>query len=204
MLQIWLDMCSRFDIDEILINIHSHSKVVRQFVENCKTKIKVHIAEEKELLGSAGTLSANRRWLGDVPFFWVFYADVLHRADLGNMLELHQRGTPVATLGVSRVLDPTQCGIVELSKDGMVQEFVEKPVDPKSDLAFAGLLIGTPSLIKAIPLKYPVDIGFDVLPQLVGRMMAYPISDYLIDIGTMENYNRAQITWPGIYPKSQE
>jgi mannose-1-phosphate guanylyltransferase len=41
------------------------------------------------------------------------------------------------------------------------------------------------------------DIGFDVLPKLVGRMSAVPITDYLLDIGTMENYQRAQETWPG-------
>jgi len=28
-------------------------------------------------------------------------------------------------------------------------------------------------------------------------MMGYPISDYLIDIGTMENYKKAQATWLG-------
>jgi NDP-sugar pyrophosphorylase family protein len=35
------------------------------------------------------------------------------------------------------------------------------------------------------------------LPQLAGRMLGYPIHDYLIDIGTMENYHKAQTTWPG-------
>jgi NDP-sugar pyrophosphorylase family protein len=28
-------------------------------------------------------------------------------------------------------------------------------------------------------------------------MVAFPIRDYLIDIGTMENYQKAQATWPG-------
>jgi NDP-sugar pyrophosphorylase family protein len=28
-------------------------------------------------------------------------------------------------------------------------------------------------------------------------MSAVPITDYLLDIGTMENYQRAQETWPG-------
>ena len=104
---------------------------------------------------------------------------------------------PAATLGVCRVPDPTRCGIVEVSKDGTIQKFVEKPVHPNSDLAFAGLLVGTPALLDAIPRKPPVDIGFDVLPRLAGDMVAYSISDYLIDIGTMENYQKAQATWPG-------
>jgi NDP-sugar pyrophosphorylase family protein len=31
-------------------------------------------------------------------------------------------------------------------------------------------------------------------------MRAYPISDYLLDIGTMSNYEKAQTTWPGENP----
>jgi NDP-sugar pyrophosphorylase family protein len=36
------------------------------------------------------------------------------------------------------------------------------------------------------------------LPRLTGRMIAYPIRDYLLDIGTTENYEKAQATWPGL------
>jgi mannose-1-phosphate guanylyltransferase len=198
MLMIWLNVCSRFGIDEVLINIHSHADAVREFLKHCVTSVRVHIVEEEQLLGSAGTLLANREWLNGEPLFWVFYADVLHRVDLGPMLHLQQTKNPAATLAVSRVPDPTRCGIVTLTEDGTITEFIEKPRDPKSDLAFAGLLIGTETMLDAIPSAHPVDIGFDVLPRLAGRMMAYPISDYLIDIGTMENYTRAQATWSSI------
>ena len=58
-------------------------------------------------------------------------------------------------------------------------------------------MIGTPALLDVIPDDTPADIGFHVLPQLAGRMLAYRIDDYLIDIGTMDNYERAQVTWPG-------
>ena len=80
----------------------------------------------------------------------------------------------------------------------MVQQFVEKPRVPMGNLAFSGLMIGTAEMLDAIPAAVPSDIGFDVLPQLVGRMLAYPIHDYLIDIGTMANYQAAQNTWPGL------
>jgi len=35
-----------------------------------------------------------------------------------------------------------------------------------------------------------LDLGFDVIPRLIGKMRNYPI-DKLIDIGTHENYARA-------------
>ena len=197
MLEIWLELCGQYGIDEVLINIHSHADQVRQFLGHRREGPKVRVVEEKELLGSAGTLVANRDWLRGDPLFFVFYADVLHRVDLSRMLELHETTKPAATLAVYRVPDPRRCGIVEIAEDGTVIDFIEKPTSPRSDLAFSGLLIGTPSLLDAIPCKHPVDIGFDVLPRLVGRMRAHTVTEYLIDIGTPENYQEAQATWPG-------
>lgn len=197
-LQIWLETCQRFGIDEVLINIHAHANLVRDFLGDQARNPKVRVVEEKQLLGSAGTLLANRSWVEAEDFFWIFYADVLNRADLSAMLRLHQSRNPAATLGVYRVPDPKRCGIVDVDADGMVRQFVEKPANPTSNLAFSGLMIGTPRFLDRTPAKQPVDIAFDVLPRLVGDMLAYPISDYLVDIGTLENYKHVQTTWPGL------
>jgi mannose-1-phosphate guanylyltransferase len=129
--------------------------------------------------------------------FWVFYADVLNRADLFGMLHAHLRRRPAATLGVYEVTEPRRCGIVSTRSDGIIDQFVEKPENPPGNLAFSGLMIGTTRLLDVIPETLPADIGFHVLPRLAGQMLAFPIRDYLLDIGTMENYQRAQETWPG-------
>lgn len=198
MLDLWLQTCSRFGITDVLINIHAHADTVRRFIAKRRPSARVHIIEEPELLGSAGTIRENRNWVHGDDSFWVFYADVLHRVNLSAMLDRHRSRTPAATLGVYRVPDPTRCGIVQVQPDHTICEFVEKPSQPQSNLAFSGILLGTPSLLDAIPDKHPADIGFDVLPSLVGNMLAYEISEYLIDIGTMENYSKAQATWPAL------
>ena len=196
MLQIWLEKCSQFGIDEVLLNIHAHAAMVREFIQTKNSGIVVRIVEEQDLLGSAGTLAANRDWVKGEDVFWVFYADVLHCVDLSAMLRLQQDRKPAATLGVYKVPDPKRCRIVEVEKDGTIRNFVEKPSDPIGDQAFAGILIGTQTMLALIPDVRPADLGFHVLPQLAGRMMAYPISEYLIDIGTMENYQSAQQECP--------
>jgi mannose-1-phosphate guanylyltransferase len=53
-------------------------------------------------------------------------------------------------------------------------------------------------MLDVIPEALPADIGFHVLPKLNGQMLAFPINDYLIDVGTLQNYQHAQSTWPGI------
>jgi len=198
MLQIWLDVCRRHGVDEVLINLHSHAETVRRFIEENKNGLKVHLFEEEILLGSAGTLLANEHWVRTEAAFWVFYADVLTTADLNRMLDTHRRRGQIATIGVYEVADPSRCGIVQIDEEGIVRKFVEKPVVPFSHLAFSGLMLATPLLLDVIPEQCPVDLGFHVLPRLVGRMAAYRIREFLIDIGTLETYRNAQEIWPGL------
>lgn len=199
LLSIWLHLCKQFGIDEVLINIHAHAAAVRDYLRQHANGICARVVEEPQLLGSAGTLRANQEWVSREDLFWIFYADVLCRPDLAGMLQLHHDRKPAATLGVYEVPDPRRCGIVTPDTNGVIQSFVEKPPIPSGNLAFAGLMIGTPELLRVIPTVTPADIGFHILPQLVGRMLAFPIRDYLIDIGTLENYQRAQQTWPGLF-----
>jgi mannose-1-phosphate guanylyltransferase len=198
LLAIWLQLCKCYGIEEVLINLHTHASVVCEFLRQNREGVKVHVVREERLLGSAGTLRANRDWVRSEELFWIFYADVLNRADLQGMLRMHLERRPSATLGVYAVEDPHRCGIVGTDAAGIIREFVEKPAQPAGNLAFSGLMVAGPELLDAIPDRIPADIGFHVLPQLTGRMLAYPIHDYVLDVGTMANYRRAQSTWPGV------
>jgi mannose-1-phosphate guanylyltransferase len=204
MLQIWLELCQRSGIDEVLINLHAHADTVRTAIAEHDCGVRVQISDEPVLLGSAGTLLANRDWVASEPCFWIFYADVLTNADLPAIFRAHERHRPAATIGLYKVKEPSRCGVVSFDERFVVREFVEKPARPKSNWAFSGVMLGTQELIDAIPCRTPVDLGFDVLPQLGGRMIAYPISEYLLDIGTMENYHMAQTTWPGFVCLEEE
>jgi mannose-1-phosphate guanylyltransferase len=197
LLSIWLRLCKKFEIDEVLINVHAHAPAVIDFLRQNANGTKARVVEEGQLLGSAGTLRHNRNWVASDELFWVFYADVLCGANLTRMLQLHCRRRPAATLGVYKVSDPARCGIVSTDSEGIIQQFVEKPTTPMGHWAFSGLMIGTPAMLDVIPSETPADIGFHLLPRLTGRMLAFPIRDYLTDVGTMDNYLAAQRTWPG-------
>jgi len=179
-----------------LINVHSHGDAVRRFIDEHKESLAVRLFEEPALLGSAGTILANREWVNKERSFWVFYADILTTANLNQMLSFHEGRDQIATIGVHEVSDPSRCGIVQVDERGMVLDFVEKPKVPVGNLAFSGLMLANPPLLDVIPDTSPVDLGFHVLPQIVGRMAAYRIPDFLIDIGTLESYRAAQEIWP--------
>jgi len=101
-----------------------------------------------------------------------------------RLASVHRQFKPATTLGLYQVKDPQRCGIAIFDENKVALEFIEKPAQPKSNWAFSGVLLGTPRL-QAIPRELPADLGFHVLPKLVNRMLAYPISDYLVDISTM-------------------
>jgi mannose-1-phosphate guanylyltransferase len=197
-LEIWLELSRRAGIQELSINLHAHADLVRAALGAKDTGINIRLSEEEVLLGSAGTLLANRDWVASEPEFWVFYADVLTNLDLSQMLAFHRQFQPAATLGLYQVSDPERCGVAIFDEDKVVREFVEKPARPKSNWVFSGIMLGTPELLDAIPREMPADLGFNVLPKLVNRMLAYPISGYLVDIGTTDRYQSAQTTWPGL------
>jgi mannose-1-phosphate guanylyltransferase len=198
LLGIWLELCRDSGIDEVLVNLHAHAGAVRKFLTERDYGVRVKLSEESVLLGSAGTIAANREWVESDASFWVFYADVLTNMDLAKMLDFHRRCGQAATLGLYEVPNPSQCGIVELDERKVIRAFHEKPAEPKGNLAFSGVMIGTPELLKAIPPAAPADLGFHVFPQLIGRMAGYASREYLTDIGTMDNYKAAQRTWPGL------
>ncbi len=198
LLSIWLELCRRHGIDEVLINVHAHPDAIREYFACNQNGIRVRLFQEPTLLGSAGTIAANREWVAHESWFWILYADVLTNMNLRALLDFHMARRTAATLAVYRVPDPSRCGIVTLDENGEVTDFVEKPPIPLSNLAFSGVLIGTHQLLDEIPNRLPADIGFDVLPRMVNKMSAYEISDYLLDIGTLPNYKEAQATWPGL------
>src|ERR1700691_1289584 len=69
LLAIWLEQCRRFGINEVLVNIHSLAAQVRDFLEQNRNGVQVHVVEEPALLGSAGTLRANANWVAGEDLF---------------------------------------------------------------------------------------------------------------------------------------
>jgi mannose-1-phosphate guanylyltransferase len=198
LLEIWLNNCKAAGITDVLVNTHAHSEAIRQFAAEQKSGVRMRIAEEPELLGSAGTLKENHNFVASEDAFYVLYADVLTNVDLRRMFECHQQRRLSITLGICPVPDPSRCGIATIDENAIVRDFVEKPTQSASNLAFAGVMIAGPELFDCLPDYRPADIGFDLLPRMIGRMAAYPISEYLLDIGTISNYQHAQHSWPGL------
>jgi mannose-1-phosphate guanylyltransferase len=195
LLDIWLDEFDRAGVDEVLVNVHRLADVVRAHIERRDAPPEVHTFFEPELLGSAGTLVVNRDWVAGEEFFLACNADNLTDFDLRSLIEFHRKGDSIATLTLFHAEQPSACGIVELDDAFRVVGFEEKPRNPVSDLANAGIYAFHPSVLDDVGGEPPLDIGFDMLPRLVGRARAIEIAGYFRDIGTAEAYRLAQEEW---------
>jgi mannose-1-phosphate guanylyltransferase len=196
MLDIWLDALAWAGVDEVLVNLHHLPDVVRRHLVDRAGPLTVRTVFERKLLGSAGTLKANRAWVDDDEMFLACYADNLTDFDLRSLVQAHKEHGGLATLTVFHSERPSAGGVVELDETGSVIGFTEKPVNPVSDLVNAGMYAFHPRVLDEIGGPPPRDIGYDLLPALVGRARAIQVDGYLRDIGTVEAYERAQREWP--------
>jgi mannose-1-phosphate guanylyltransferase len=195
LVDIWLDAFDRAGVDEVLVNLHHLPDVVRHHLDARTGSPAVRTFFEPELLGSAGTLAANRAWLDGEEMFLACYADNLTDFDLRSLAETHQAQGAIATLTVFHSDRPSAGGVVELDAAGTVIGFAEKPSQPVSDLVNAGMYAFHPRVLDEITGPPPRDIGYDLLPRLVGRAKAIPVEGYFRDVGTVDAYQRAQREW---------
>jgi mannose-1-phosphate guanylyltransferase len=203
LLDIWLDAFDRAGVDEVLVNLHHLPDVVRGHLDARAGPPAVRTFFEPALLGSAGTLEANRAWVCGDEMFLACYADNLTDFDLRSLVQAHQEHGPVATLTVFHSDRPSAGGVVELGGSGTVIGFEEKPGNPVSDLVNAGMYAFHPDVLDEIGgARPPRDIGYDLLPRLVGRARAIPVEGYLRDIGTIDAYQRAEQEWRALAPRA--
>jgi mannose-1-phosphate guanylyltransferase len=196
LLDMWLDAFDRAGVEEVLVNVHHLPDVVRRHLDERTGPPRVRTFFEPELLGSAGTLAANRQWVDGEELFLACYADNLTDFDLRSLIDAHREHGGIATLTVFHSQHPSAGGVVEVDAVSRVTGFVEKPAEPVSDLVNAGMYAFHPSVLDEIGDKTPSDIGYDLLPLLVGQAWAVPVEGYFRDVGTPDAYRRAREEWP--------
>ena len=194
LLDYWIDRFCEAGIRDVLINTHHLRDAVRDYITIVNRDGRVHITEayEPTLLGSAGTVRANRDWVREGETGLIVYADNLSTVNVAEMLQYHRTHADALTMVLFHAPHPQKCGIAQLDSDRRIVEFVEKPKRPKSDLANAGIYAVSASAYREMADAGGFDLGFDVLPRFVGRMRGWVWDGYHRDIGTPEALAEAE------------
>jgi len=193
-LDYWVDTIYAAGIREILINTHHFQDQVVRYIADTNALGKVHLVEsyEPELLGSAGTIRANRDWIDDGDDCVIIYADNLSNVNLREVCEFHQSHDDPFTMMLFHTERPRECGIAELDDENRVVSFIEKPSEPRSDLANAGLYVVSAAGYREMADANGFDIGFDILPRFTGRMRGWVFDGYHRDIGNLDALAQAE------------
>jgi mannose-1-phosphate guanylyltransferase len=197
LLQHWLDgLTSTRMFDEVIINTHYLAEHVESFLDGCQVEIKLTRSFEADLLGAGGTLLRHETGLAGSDFL-VAHADNFSLIDWPEFLNAHKTrpASCVGTMMTFRTDDPRSCGIVEIDARNVVVNMHEKVENPPGKVANAAIFLFSPdvfNIIRCLSGSTSVDISRDMIPLLLGRLVAFQTSGYHRDIGTVESLTTAR------------
>lgn len=194
LLEIWLEILVAENIKPILINTHYRSDQVEAYLASSKFSDVSTLSHEATLLGTAGTLVANRRfYCGEDGF--LIHADNYCQPDLRGMVRTHESRPAdcLMTMLTFRTEDPSSCGILETDSRGVVVGFHEKVQNPPGNLANGAIYLLSRQLIEMLDGEFrdAQDFSTEILPQLIGRIATHETSGVFIDVGTPTAYAKA-------------
>ena len=198
-LEHWLDKLANVGCERVLVNTHYLSEQVDSFLNGRKTgEMRVESIYEAELMGTAGTLLANKDYFRSATGLLI-HADNATTEELNGIVRAHTSSSDdrLLTMMTFRSENPSSCGIVEVDSDGRVTGFHEKKAEPPGNLANGAVYVFDELLLSHMESMRPLptDFSIDVMPSLLGRVYHYPTEEAFIDIGTPQSLTRAQELW---------
>ena len=185
LLELWFRLFQKYKIKDIIINTHyMHGKIVN-YVQKYNQMLNITL--------SYGSLLKNKKYFHKESSFLVCYSDNLTNVNIDKFISFHDSHNLPISVGIFHSKNPWNCGIVELDSKNTIINFIEKPKNPIGDLANAGIYIFDDIILsnKELELNKILDIGNDLLPQFINKMKGYLIKEFILDIGTYENYTYA-------------
>uniref|UniRef100_UPI0040474F69 nucleotidyltransferase family protein n=1 Tax=Algoriphagus sp. TaxID=1872435 RepID=UPI0040474F69 len=197
LLQIWLERLNEAGISSFLINTHYLHSQVEDFVKSSNFYNCIVTVYESQLLGTAGTLLANLKFFdGDDGLF--IHADNYCLADFQAFIIAHKNRPKhcLMTMMIFQTDNPSSCGIVELNEENVVIGFHEKIASPPGNLANGAIYIISKEMLILLDKEFntSTDFSTEILPYFVGQIFTYQTSDFFLDIGTPEAFEKANKT----------
>jgi len=143
-------------------------------------------------LGLAHAVLISEAFLGAEPFV-MYLGDNLLKEGIAPFVRAFEASSPDALILLQKVKDPSEYGIAEL-QDGRVTRLVEKPAEPKSDLALVGVYLFTPAVFESVKAITPSTRGeleiTDAIQHMIDRGLRvepHTVTGWWKDTGKLED-----------------
>ena len=162
--------------------------------------------------GTANAIYQNMNYMEmyNPDYVLILSGDHIYKMDYEVMLDFHKENHADVTIATMPVPleEASRFGIVITDEENRIQEFEEKPAQPRSNLASMGIYIFSwPVLkeaLKALSEQPACDFGKDIIPychEKKQRLFAYEYNGYWKDVGTLGSYWEANMELIDIIPE---
>ncbi|WP_214739301.1 glucose-1-phosphate adenylyltransferase [Exiguobacterium sp. s48] len=150
--------------------------------------------------GTANAIYRNLSYIDDYDpdYVLILSGDHIYKMDYEKMLEAHKEKQADVTISVMEVPwdEASRFGILNTADDLRINEFEEKPEEPKSNLASMGIYIFNWSVLREHLIKdaedetSSFDFGKNIIPNTLLQgldVFAYKFKGYWKDVGTIQS-----------------
>ncbi|MEM9951581.1 MAG: glucose-1-phosphate thymidylyltransferase [Chloroflexota bacterium] len=184
-----IDTIKGAGITEIGIVVNSlESPIVKAFGNGDDLDVKIEYVIQEEQLGLAHAAGICRDFVGDEPFA-MFLGDNIFQDKMSDLIRNFESSDADASIVLTPVPDPSRFGIAVVENE-KIQEVMEKPENPPSNLAIVGIYLFRPSIFEVIDSLEPSARGeyeiTDAIQALIGsgkKVAPYKIKGWFIDAG---------------------
>jgi len=180
MLEHLLIALKKAGVDEAVIVVrHKKEKIIEYFgKKETELGMKLVFAEQGSETGTASAILAAEKEIKDT--FVAIAGDII--TDSENIAKVIKEHEGTITLGVKKVKNPHEYGIVEIT-DGRVSLFQEKPQNPKTELANLSIYCMEPSVFEEIrKLKKSERSEYEIVDLFIGAK-AVEVEGHWEDVG---------------------
>ena len=192
-------------LSEIIVTTGYQGDQLVSLVDSWKVPSRVN--QEDSPMGTAGSVKLLAEELTET--FVVGSGDSVASFDVADLLNSHRKSGAKVTMALWQVEDPTEFGIVGLSKEnqgqidsklteGFITKFKEKPAPEEafSNLINAGLYIIEPEVMDLVPEGEKYDFSKQLFPDVLSRgwpMYAKTVDGIWFDVGHPFELHNAQM-----------
>ena len=171
---------------------HLAEQVNQEFGDGREWDAVIKYSREASPLGTAGAVKFASRVLSGAQEFLVLNGDSFLELDINEFIRFHRNHGGLVSMAVRRVPDSARYGTVHLGESNRVAGFIEKTGAHTAGVINGGVYVFSRAMLEHIP-DGPASLENDVFPAVLERgIHAFEQNGMFIDIGTPEDYSRAQ------------